>query len=141
MRQNARLGEHCRMGDRSGNILAEQALVEADRSVDFLHDGVGTGSKPSAPHLVAHFRRPLMTDVQAPRPGATSRVRLWVILGLLGLALAIAAWVWLGNAAGAKECPVQAEDAAAIGEAARGELAALNGTGDGRGYSTMAFKA
>ena len=81
-----------------------------------------------------------MTDTQAPRRGATSRVRLWVILGLAGLAVAIAAWVMLGNAGQAKECPVQAEDAAAIGEAAVGELAALNGTGEGRGYATMAFK-
>ena len=81
-----------------------------------------------------------MTDTQASRPGATSRVRLWVILGLMGLAVAIAAWVWLGNAGEAKECPVQAEDAAAIGDAAMGELAALNGTGEGRGYATMAFK-
>ena len=81
-----------------------------------------------------------MTDTQAPRPGATGRVRLLVILGLMGLAVAIAAWVWLGNAGQAKECPVQAEHAAAIGDAAMGELAALNGTGEGRGYSTMAFK-
>jgi thiol-disulfide isomerase/thioredoxin len=81
-----------------------------------------------------------MTDMQAPRPGATSRVRLWVTLGVVGLGVAIAAWVWLGNAAGAKECPVQAEAAAAIDAAAMGELAALNGTGEGRGYATMAFK-
>ena len=81
-----------------------------------------------------------MTDLQAPRPGAPSRVRLWVILGIVGLAVAIAAWVWLGNGGQAKECPVQAEDAAAIAEAARGELAALNGTGEGRGYASLAFK-
>jgi len=81
-----------------------------------------------------------MTDLQAPRPGATNRLRLWIILGLAGLAVAIAAWFTLGNAAGAKECPVQAEEGAAIGDAARGELAALNGTGEGRGYSTMAFR-
>lgn len=81
-----------------------------------------------------------MTDMHAPRPGATSRVRLWIILGLAGLAVAITAWVVLGNAAGAKECPVQDEAAAVIGDAAVGELAALNGTGEGRGYATMAFK-
>ncbi|WP_332700762.1 TlpA disulfide reductase family protein [Devosia sp.] len=81
-----------------------------------------------------------MTDMQAPRPGATSRVRLWVTLVVVGLGVAIAAWVWLGNAGLAKECPVQAEAAAVIGEAALGELAALNGTGEGRGYATMAFK-
>lgn len=81
-----------------------------------------------------------MTDMQAPRPGATSRVRLWIILGLVGLAVAIAAWVYLGNAGQAKECPVQDDAAAAIDAAAVGELAALNGTGEGRGYATMAFK-
>lgn len=56
------------------------------------------------------------------------------------MGLAIAAWVWLGNAGMARECPVQADKAAAIDAAAVGELAALNGTGEGRGYSTMAFK-
>lgn len=81
-----------------------------------------------------------MTDTHAPRPGASSRVRLWVTLGVAGLAVAIAAWVWLGNAGVARECPVQDERAAAIGEAATGELAALNGTGEGRGYATLAFK-
>ncbi|MDB5613098.1 MAG: redoxin protein [Devosia sp.] len=81
-----------------------------------------------------------MTDMQAPRPRASSRVRLWIIAGLAGLALAIAAWVMLGNAGQAKECPVQDAAAAAIGDAAMGELAALNGTGEGRGYATLAFK-
>jgi len=81
-----------------------------------------------------------MTETHAPRPGASSRVRLLVTLVVAGLAVAIAAWVWLGNAGMAKECPVQAEDAAAIGDAAMGELAALNGTGEGRGYATMAFR-
>ena len=81
-----------------------------------------------------------MTDLNAPHPGAPSRVRLWIILGLAGLAVAITAWVMLGNAGQAKECPVQAEEAAAIGDAAMGELAALNGTGEGRGYATMAFR-
>ncbi len=79
-----------------------------------------------------------MTDTQAPRPGA-SRSRLWLILGVVGLVVAIAAWIWLGNPGQARECPVQAEKGAAIGEAAAGELAALNGTGEGRGYATMAF--
>lgn len=81
-----------------------------------------------------------MTDLNAPHPGANSRQRLWIILGLAGLAVAIAAWVWLGNATEARECPVQDEAAATIDAAAVGELAALNGTGQGRGYATMAFK-
>lgn len=81
-----------------------------------------------------------MTDLHAPRPRTTSRARLWIILGVAGLALAIAAWMGLGNAGQAKECPVQEEAAAAIDTAAVGELAALNGTGEGRGYATLAFK-
>lgn len=81
-----------------------------------------------------------MTDTHAPRPGATRSVRLAIVLGLAGLALAIAAWVWLGNASQARECPLQTEAATAIGNAAVGELAALNGTGEGRGYSSLAFK-
>ena len=81
-----------------------------------------------------------MTDMHASRPQDSSRVRLLVALGVAGLAVAIAAWVWLGNAGVAKECPVQADAAAAIDAAAVGELAALNGTGEGRGYASLAFK-
>ncbi|MGV8853694.1 MAG: redoxin domain-containing protein [Devosia sp.] len=81
-----------------------------------------------------------MTDMHAPTPRASNRIRLLVTLGVAGLALAIAAWLWLGNAGQARECPIQAEAAASIDAAAVGELAALNGTGEGRGYSTLAFK-
>lgn len=81
-----------------------------------------------------------MTDTHTPRPGASSRVRLLITLGVAGLGVAIATWAWLGNAGVARECPVQTEAAAAINAAAIGELAALNGTGEGRGYSDMGFK-
>jgi len=81
-----------------------------------------------------------MTDTPAPRPRATSRVRLAIIAVVAGLAVAIAAWVYIGNASMASECPVQEAEATAIGDAAIGELAALNGTGEGRGYKTMGFK-
>ncbi|WIJ25620.1 TlpA disulfide reductase family protein [Devosia sp. RR2S18] len=81
-----------------------------------------------------------MTDTHAPRPGASRQFRLLIVLGLIGVAVAITAWFWLGNAGQANECPVQAEDGQAIDAAATGELAALMGTGEGRGYSTLAFK-
>jgi len=81
-----------------------------------------------------------MTDMHAPEPRTSNRIRLLVTLGVAGLALAIAAWLWLGNAGQARECPVQAEAAASIDAAAVGELAALNGTGEGRGYASLAFK-
>ena len=81
-----------------------------------------------------------MTDTNAPRTEASNRTRVLVVVGVAVLAVAIASWVLLGNGASAKECPVQSEAAAAIDFAAVGELAALNPTGEGRGYATMAFK-
>jgi thiol-disulfide isomerase/thioredoxin len=51
----------------------------------------------------------------------------------------IAAWLMLGNAGTANECPLQPAAAQIVDAAAVGELAALNGTGEGRGYSDMAF--
>jgi len=81
-----------------------------------------------------------MTDTNAPRPGASNRIRMLILLGVAVLAVAIATWVFLGNGASAKECPVQADASQAIDFAAVGELAALNPTGDGRGYATLAFK-
>lgn len=81
-----------------------------------------------------------MTDTNAPRTGASNRTRMLILLGVAVLAVAIASWVFLGNGASAKECPVQAEAAQAIDFAAVGELAGLNPTGEGRGYATLAFK-
>ena len=52
----------------------------------------------------------------------------------------IAAWLVLGNAGTANECPLQPAAAQIVDAAAVGELAALNGTGEGRGYSDMAFR-
>ncbi|WP_323014748.1 TlpA disulfide reductase family protein, partial [Devosia sp.] len=81
-----------------------------------------------------------MTEMQAPRPNTKRSAVLLAALGLGGAALAIAVWMGLGNAGQAGECPVQREAAAAIDAAATGELAALNGTGEGRGYANLAFK-
>jgi thiol-disulfide isomerase/thioredoxin len=61
-------------------------------------------------------------------------------LGLAGMGVAIAAWFYLGNAASANSCPVNVAAAQIVDAAAVGELAALNGTGGGRGYADMAFK-
>jgi len=81
-----------------------------------------------------------MTEMQAPQPKANRSVVLLAALGLVGAGLAIAVWMGLGNAGQAGECPVQREAAEAIDAAATGELAALNGTGEGRGYADLAFK-
>lgn len=61
-------------------------------------------------------------------------------LGVAGLGVAIAAWFYLGNAASATSCPAQVAAAQVLDAAAVGELAALNGTGEGRGYKDLAFK-
>ena len=64
-----------------------------------------------------------------------------LVIALLSAAVALALTLWIGNngALQAAQCPAQADDAKAIGDAAVGELAALNGTGKGRGYADMAF--
>jgi len=81
-----------------------------------------------------------MTENSTPRPPVFNRRRLFVTLGLAIVAVAITAWFILGNgSAEARECPVQADAALDLDFAAIGELAALNPTGEGRGYSTLAF--
>ena len=64
-----------------------------------------------------------------------------LVVAALSAVVALALTLWLGNAGApqATECPVQAERAAKIDAAAIGQLAALNGTGQGRGYADMAF--
>ena len=81
-----------------------------------------------------------MSDIPAPQPKHRKSWQLPVAIGVAGLGVAIAAWFYLGNAAEASSCPVQAMPAQVIDAAARGELAALNGTGEGRGYADMEFK-
>lgn len=70
------------------------------------------------------------------------RPRRVLLLAALSAVVALALVLWLGNGSGpqANECPVQAEAASRIDAAAVGQLAALNGTGQGRGYATMAFR-
>jgi thiol-disulfide isomerase/thioredoxin len=64
-----------------------------------------------------------------------------VFAALLGAAVAIAITLWVGNAGliKAADCLPQPEAAAKIDAAATGQLAALNGTGTGRGYAAMSF--
>lgn len=82
-----------------------------------------------------------MSDTNAAKPVAPRRWQPYAAMGVAGLGVAIAAWVYLGNAASANSCPVQAAQAQIIDAAAVGELAAVNGTGEGRGYADMAFKS
>lgn len=81
-----------------------------------------------------------MTDVQAPRPPRLSPRRA-IVLVLMSAAVALVATLIVGNLQPkAGECAPQPEAAKAIDAAATGELAAVNGTGTGRGYSTMTFQ-
>ncbi|WIY52656.1 TlpA disulfide reductase family protein [Devosia sp. YIM 151766] len=81
-----------------------------------------------------------MSETIAPPPQNRKSWQLPVLIGVAGLGVAIAAWFYLGNAAQANSCPVQSMPAQVLDAAATGELAALNGTGEGRGYADMAFK-
>lgn len=60
---------------------------------------------------------------------------------LLSAAVAIAITVWVGNAGlfAPSQCAPQSVAAQKIDAVAVGQLAALNGTGTGRGYSAMKF--
>jgi thiol-disulfide isomerase/thioredoxin len=63
------------------------------------------------------------------------------IAALLSAGVAIAATIWVSNAGllQASECAPQSVAAQKIDAVAIGQLAALTGTGTGRGYSGMAF--
>lgn len=81
-----------------------------------------------------------MTD-QNPAPGPLLKPRRVLMIAALSAGVALALTLWIGNANGplAAPCPPQPEAARAVDAAAIGELAALNGTGKGRGYADMAF--
>jgi len=81
-----------------------------------------------------------MSDAPAPQKKPRKSWQLPVAIGVAGLGVAIASWFYLGNAAEASTCPVQAMQAQVVDAAATGYLAALNGTGEGRGYADMTFK-
>lgn len=80
-----------------------------------------------------------MPEPVAERP--RNSPRRMVLAALVVAALAIAITFWVGNAGLLKavECTPQPAAAKSIDDAANGQLAALNGTGTGRGYSAMAF--
>lgn len=81
-----------------------------------------------------------MTD-QKPETGPRLRPRPVLVIALLSAAVALALTLWLGNPSAPKatECAPQLDKAGLIDAAAVGTLAALNGTGKGRGYSDLKF--
>lgn len=81
-----------------------------------------------------------MTDekpAQLPRP----RPRWAIPIALASAAVALAVTLYIGNAPGpqATQCQGLEAKGQAIDAAATGELAALTGTGKGRGYADLAF--
>ena len=82
-----------------------------------------------------------MTD-KIPVTRARLTPRRVLILALLSAGVALALSLILGNLmpAQATQCDPQVALGQKIGDIATGELAALNGTGEGRGYADMAFK-
>lgn len=81
-----------------------------------------------------------MTD-QAPAPTPKLKPRRLAVIALGSAALALVGTLVIGNfmPAQASQCAPQAVKAQAVDSAALGNLAALNGTGTGRGYSDLAF--
>ena len=78
-----------------------------------------------------------MSEPVAKRPSLTPR-RI-TVAALLSAVVAIAIGFWWGNTGQAAQCAPQSAAADKIDAVAVGQLAALNGTGTGRGYSDMAF--
>jgi thiol-disulfide isomerase/thioredoxin len=81
-----------------------------------------------------------MTD-QSPAPAPKLKPRRVAVIALGSAALALVATLVIGNfmPAQASQCEAQAVRAQVVDSAAVGNLAALNGTGTGRGYSDLGF--
>ena len=82
-----------------------------------------------------------MTE-NAPPPPRRLRPRRVLLIGLLSAAVALVLTLVIGNflPAGASQCAPQVVKAQKVDAVATGPLAALSGTGNGRGYADMAFK-
>ncbi len=81
-----------------------------------------------------------MTD-QAPAPLQRLRPKRVLLIGLASAAVALVLTLLIGNflPASASQCDPQVVKAQRIDSVAVGHLAALNGTGNGRGYADMSF--
>ena len=81
-----------------------------------------------------------MTD-QSPAPLPRMRPRRVLIIALISAAVALALTLVLGNfmPAQATQCDPQVVRGQKIDSSAFGQLAALNGTGEGRGYADLSF--
>jgi len=81
-----------------------------------------------------------MTD-QSPAPLQKLKARRVAVIALGSAALALVATLVVGNfmPAQTSQCAAQPLKAQVIDSAAVGQLAALNGTGTGRGYADLAF--
>lgn len=73
------------------------------------------------------------------RPNPAMRRFLGPGLGLAALGIAAVIWVSNGGGTTAQECSVNSEVLAAIDQAATGQLAAIQATGTGRGYSDLEY--
>jgi hypothetical protein len=81
-----------------------------------------------------------MTD-QVPAPQQKLKSRRLAVIALGSAAVALVATLVVGNfmPAAASQCAAQPVKAQVVDSSAQGELAALNGTGTGRGYADLAF--
>jgi len=80
-----------------------------------------------------------VSEPAAARPRMTPRRLLVAALVIAAVAIAITFWVGNAGSPKASDCVPQPAAAKKVDAAATGQLAALNGTGTGRGYADMAF--
>jgi len=80
-----------------------------------------------------------VSDPAAIRPRMTPRRLLVAALVIAAVAIAITFWVGNAGSPKASDCVPQPAAAKKVDAAATGQLAALNGTGTGRGYADMTF--
>ncbi len=134
-------------------------LIDVDRDVDLLHNGIGAVSEPAAPHLVAHdslktssTEQPLtktrtMPDIdqQISDPPSKGLLRAMVI-AVAAIIAAIAAFGGIygidgltRNARAQSSCAAAVDIAKTISPLAKGEVAALTMAAAARQLPDLAF--
>jgi thiol-disulfide isomerase/thioredoxin len=82
-----------------------------------------------------------MTDQAPPQQPRRLQPRRVLVIALFCAAIALAITLWVGNnSTQAASCPANTVEAAKLDSAALGELAGVNGTGQGRSYADMVLK-
>jgi thiol-disulfide isomerase/thioredoxin len=125
-------------------------MVEADRGVDFFHDGIRFRREPSAPHLVAHcpaLFEILIMPLDSERSTALARrivlplAAFAAILGLILYGMRSPGGKEAETAAVSSACPAAQESVAKLKPLVRGEVAALTLASSPKPLPDLTFEA